>query len=151
MIPPSRNARPQDHVLLGVTELVGSSGPDDYEEKVRPGPLRRHALWGAGIAVLGVGLGRASALFRTGPEEYGLPPAAPGTVRPYLVAWTATGLAAAAVLRAAAAVIRSIGGAAGGALASRIQQWTIVTPMPSPAASWAQVSPHRRWASARRA
>ncbi|MBT2507700.1 hypothetical protein J7I98_17790 [Streptomyces sp. ISL-98] len=79
------------------------SGPGEYEEAVRPGPLWRHALWVAGITVLGVGLGWASALFRIGPEEYGLRSAAPGAVWPYLVAWTATGLAVAAALRAAAA------------------------------------------------
>ncbi len=86
-----------------MTELIDSSGPDDREENVRPGPLWRHALWVVGITVLGVGLGWASALFRIGPEEYGLPSVAPGAVWPYLVAWTATGLAAAAALRAAAA------------------------------------------------
>ncbi|WP_255305817.1 hypothetical protein [Streptomyces sp. Wb2n-11] len=56
-----------------------------------------------GITVLGVGLGWASALFRTGPEEYGLPSVAPGAVWPYLAVWTATGLAAAVALRVAAA------------------------------------------------
>ncbi|MFI1398630.1 hypothetical protein [Streptomyces sp. NPDC020681] len=87
-------------------ELLDPSSPDDYEEHeetVLPGPLWRHALWVAGITVLGVGLGWAGALFRIGPEEYGLPPAATGAVWPYLVTWTATGLAAAAALRAAAA------------------------------------------------
>ncbi|NUL05374.1 hypothetical protein HRW07_19480 [Streptomyces lunaelactis] len=88
---------------MGVNELLDPSSPDHYEETVLPGPLWRHALWAAGITVLGVGLGWAGALFRIGPEEYGLPPAAPGAVWPYLVAWTAIGLAAAAVLRAAAA------------------------------------------------
>ncbi|MFF4229572.1 hypothetical protein [Streptomyces sp. NPDC001820] len=84
-------------------ELLDPSSPDDYEETVLPGPLWRHALWVAGITVLGVGLGWAGALFRIGPEEYGLPSAAPGAVWPYLLAWTAAGLAAAAALRAAAA------------------------------------------------
>ncbi|MEW2085148.1 hypothetical protein [Streptomyces sp. NPDC005283] len=89
-------------VLLGVIELLDPSSSDDYEETVLPGPLWRHALWVAGITVLGVGLGWAGAFFRIGPEEYGLPSAAPGAVWPYLVAWTATGLGAAAALRAAA-------------------------------------------------
>ncbi|MEU4496742.1 hypothetical protein OG729_35590 [Streptomyces sp. NBC_00210] len=84
-------------------ELLDPTSPDDYEGAVRPGPLWRHALWVAGITVLGVGVGWAGALFRVGPKEYGLPPAAPGAVWPYLVAWTVIGLAAAAVLRAAAA------------------------------------------------
>ncbi|WP_228447360.1 hypothetical protein [Streptomyces paludis] len=72
-------------------------------EEVRPGPLWRHALWAVGMAVAGVGLGWAGALFRIGPEEYGLPAAAPGPVWGYLAAWTVIGLTAAAVLRAAAA------------------------------------------------
>lgn len=55
--------------------------------------------------VLGVAVGWAGALFRIGPEEYGLPSAAPGPVRPYLVAWITTGLMAAAALRAAAAKV----------------------------------------------
>ncbi|MGW0366110.1 hypothetical protein [Streptomyces sp. NPDC002990] len=82
--------------------FIDSSGSDD-EETVRPGPLWRHALWVAGVTALGVGLGWASALFRIGPEEYGLPSAAPGALWPYLLTWTATGLAAAAALRATAA------------------------------------------------
>ncbi|WP_406265536.1 hypothetical protein OHT93_07645 [Streptomyces sp. NBC_00191] len=86
-----------------MSELLIPSSPDDDAEAVLRGPLWRHAVWVASLAVLGVGLGWAGALFRIGPEEYGLPPAAPGPVWPYLVAWTVTGLAAAAVLRAAAA------------------------------------------------
>ncbi|WP_251069915.1 hypothetical protein [Streptomyces sp. ISL-96] len=88
---------------MGVIELIDPFSPDDHEQTVRPGPWWRHALWVAGITVLGVGVGWASAFFRVGPEEYGLPSAAPGEVWPYLLTWTATGLAAAAVLRAAAA------------------------------------------------
>ncbi|MFJ8665588.1 hypothetical protein [Streptomyces sp. NPDC093600] len=83
-------------------ELLDFSSADD-EERLAPGPWWRHAWWVAAIAVLGVGLGWAGALFRIGPEEYGLPPAAPGDVWPYLAAWTATGVAVAAVLRATAA------------------------------------------------
>ncbi|MGW7056139.1 hypothetical protein [Streptomyces sp. NPDC054887] len=79
------------------------SGPDDSEETVRPGPLWRHAVWVAGITVGAVGVGWASALFRIGPEEYGMPSAAPGAVWPYLAAWAAIGLVVAAALRAAAA------------------------------------------------
>lgn len=97
------NVRLPDRVLPGMIELLDPSTPDDYQEPVRTGPLWRHALWVAGITVLGVGLGWATALIRIGPEEYGLPSAASGAVWPYLVAWTATGLAAAAALRAAAA------------------------------------------------
>lgn len=96
--------RPPARVLLGVIELVDDpSTPESHEETVRPGPLWRHAVWVAGITVLGVGLGWAGALYRIGPEQYGLPSAAPGSVWPYLAAWTATGLAAATALRAAAA------------------------------------------------
>jgi hypothetical protein len=86
-----------------MNDLIEFSTTDDEEGSVRPGPLWRHALWAAGITALGVGLGWATALFRIGPDEYGLPSAAPGAVWPYLVAWTATGLAAAAALRAASA------------------------------------------------
>lgn len=75
----------------------------DDEGAIATGPLWRHALWVAGIAGLGVGLGWVGSMFRLGPEEYGLPPAAPGALWPYLAAWAATGLATAAVLRAAAA------------------------------------------------
>ncbi|MEN8653353.1 hypothetical protein ABCR94_22820 [Streptomyces sp. 21So2-11] len=78
------------------------SPPEGDEEPVPPGPLWRHAVWVGGVAVIGVGLGWIGALFRIGPEEYGLPPAAPGAVWPYLIAWTATGLVAAAALRATA-------------------------------------------------
>lgn len=83
-------------------EFDDLSNPDGQEEPVPPRPLWRHALWVAGVTGLGVGLGWASALFRVGPEEYGLPSAAPGALWPYLAAWAATGMVAAAVLRAAA-------------------------------------------------
>jgi hypothetical protein len=72
------------------------------DEAVVSGPLWRHALWTASVAILSVGLGWIGALFRIGPEEYGLPPAAPGPVWPYLAAWTAIGLLTAAVLRVTA-------------------------------------------------
>ncbi|WP_167368061.1 hypothetical protein [Streptomyces agglomeratus] len=84
-------------------EFLDSAGLDDGEETVRPGPWWRHALWVVGITALGVGLGWAVALFRIGPDTYGLPSAATGAAWPYLTAWAATGLAAAAALRAAAA------------------------------------------------
>lgn len=102
-------------VLVGMTESPGLSTPDSCtapdscsdsdgdEETLRPGPLWRHALWVVGVTVLGVGWGWAAASFRVGPDEYGLPLATPGKVQPYLVAWTATGLTAAAALRAVAA------------------------------------------------
>ncbi|MFD8333805.1 hypothetical protein ACFV42_14240 [Streptomyces solisilvae] len=92
-----------------MTEPPGFSGPDNCasfdgdEASLRPGPLWRHALWAAGVTILGVGLGWAGASFRSGPDEFGMPLAAPGQVRPYLLAWTATGLTAAAALRAVAA------------------------------------------------
>jgi hypothetical protein len=87
----------------GLSIADGPSNPDGDEEPLRSGPLWRHALWAAAVTVLGVGLGWVGALYRIGPEEYGLPSAAPGPVWPYLVAWTATGLVAAAALRATAA------------------------------------------------
>ncbi|WP_434588530.1 hypothetical protein [Streptomyces sp. A5-4] len=89
----------QSHDLCGPDDITP---PEDDEERVRPGPLWRHAVWMAGIAALGVGLGWVGALFRIGPEEYGLPPAAPGSVWPYVAAWTATGLVAAGAIRATA-------------------------------------------------
>ncbi|MGW7429026.1 hypothetical protein ACWGIN_05695 [Streptomyces sp. NPDC054861] len=75
----------------------------DTEEHVAEGPLWRHACWAAGVAALGVGLGWSGSLFRLGPEEYGLPPAAPGPVWAYLGVWFLTAVASAAVLRATAA------------------------------------------------
>lgn len=83
-------------------EFLDPSIADD-DEAVRPGPLWRHTVWVLGITALGVGLGWATALFRFGPAEYGLPSAAPGPVWPCLAAWTDTGLAMATVLRATAA------------------------------------------------
>lgn len=76
---------------------------DDADEEVRPGPLWRHAVWVVAVTAAGVALGWWSGLFRIGPEEYGLPSVAPGRLLPYLAAWTAIGLVAASVLRAAAA------------------------------------------------
>ncbi len=76
---------------------------DDDDESVRPGPFRRHALWVAAVTAAGVALGWVGALFRIGPEEFGLPPAAPGALWPYLLAWTVIGLTLAAVLRFVAA------------------------------------------------
>ncbi|MEU6708611.1 hypothetical protein [Streptomyces wuyuanensis] len=76
---------------------------DDADEEVRPGPLRRHALWVVAVTAAGVALGWWTGLFPIGPEGYGLPGVASGPLLPYLAAWTATGLVAASVLRAAAA------------------------------------------------
>ncbi|MFJ9327963.1 hypothetical protein ACIRPN_13460 [Streptomyces sp. NPDC101230] len=78
-------------------------GAADDEVTVRPGPLWRHALWVVGVAAFGVGLGWAGSLFRLGPDDYGLLTAAPGSPWTYVGAWAVTGLAAAAILRAAAA------------------------------------------------
>ncbi|MGW9299941.1 MULTISPECIES: hypothetical protein [Streptomyces] len=83
----------------------GEDGPADDEVTVRPGPLWRHALWVVGVAALGVGLGWAGSLFRLGPDDYGLLAAAPGSPWTYLAVWAVTGLAATAVLRAAAAKV----------------------------------------------
>ncbi|MEU2260750.1 hypothetical protein ABZ557_10795 [Streptomyces sp. NPDC019645] len=55
------------------------------------------------VTAAGMALGWWSGQFRIGPEEYGLPSVAPGPLLPYLAAWTAVGLVAASVLRAAAA------------------------------------------------
>ncbi|MFJ9636020.1 hypothetical protein [Streptomyces sp. NPDC101178] len=77
----------------------------DDEVTVRPGPLWRHALWVVGVTALGVGMAWAGSLFRLGPDDYGLLAAAPGSPWTYLAVWAATGLAAATVLRAAAAKV----------------------------------------------
>jgi hypothetical protein len=87
----------------------GSDGDEEDEESVRPGPLWRHALWVAGVTIFGVGWGWVGASFRLGPDEYGMPLATPGEVRPYLVVWTVTGLMAAGALRAVAARVPLIG------------------------------------------
>ncbi|MFJ7412576.1 hypothetical protein ACIQWZ_17430 [Streptomyces sp. NPDC098077] len=77
---------------------------DEHEdERVRSGPLWRHALWAALVTAAGLTLGWLGALFRIGPEEYGLPPAAPGALWPYLLAWAAIGLVLGAILRFVAA------------------------------------------------
>ncbi|WP_325051315.1 hypothetical protein [Streptomyces corynorhini] len=78
---------------------------DMDDETVRHGPLWRHALWAVVVTGFGVGFGWFTASFRLGPDEYGLPLAAPGPVWGYLVAWTVIGLVTAAVLRATAARI----------------------------------------------
>lgn len=79
---------------------------DEHEdERVRSGPLRHHALWAALVTAAGVTLGWLGALFRIGPEEYGLPPAAPGALWPYLLAWAVIGLGLSAILRFVAAKV----------------------------------------------
>ncbi|MEU8522183.1 hypothetical protein [Streptomyces sp. NBC_01216] len=89
-----------------MTAFPGRSVPQsvpDHDENVRRGPLWRHVVWVTGAALGGVGAGWASALFRFGPEWYGLPSAAPGPVWPYLLLWTGVGLAVATTLRGTAA------------------------------------------------
>ncbi|MFE9698292.1 hypothetical protein [Streptomyces sp. NPDC006270] len=83
-------------------DLPGTTSPvdsHDEDEGVRSGPLWHHVLWVAGVTAAGVTLGWLGALFRIGPEEYGLPPAAAGALWPYLLTWTVTGLGLGAVLR----------------------------------------------------
>ncbi len=101
---------------MGVTESPALSSPDDSstssdgdEESPRPGPLWRHALWVAGVTVIGVGWAWAGASFRVGPDDYGLPLATPGEVLPYLAVWTVTGLVVATGVRAVAARVPFIG------------------------------------------
>ncbi|MFE8911196.1 hypothetical protein [Streptomyces globisporus] len=85
---------------------VTSFDSDDSEDaEVRPGPLRRHVVWAVAVTTAGVALGWVGALFRIGPEEFGLPSAAPGALWPYLLAWAAIGLALAAILRSVAAKV----------------------------------------------
>ncbi|PWI04541.1 hypothetical protein DIZ27_44745 [Streptomyces sp. NWU339] len=75
----------------------------ESENSSRPGPLWRHVLWAVGFPLFGVGFGWASASFRLGPDEYGMPLAVPGQVWSHLIVWTVTGLVSAAALRAVAA------------------------------------------------
>ncbi|MFE2503878.1 hypothetical protein [Streptomyces rubiginosohelvolus] len=85
---------------------VVAVGSDDSEDaEVRPGPLWRHAVWVVAVTAAGVALGWVGALFRIGPEEFGLPPAAPGALWPYLLAWAAVGMALSAILRVVAAKV----------------------------------------------
>lgn len=117
---PGGNLWPPGHVPLGVNEShdhpssdgphdpglpddPGTSAGDGDEETLRRGPLWRHAVWVVCLTLVGVGLGWADASFRMGPDEFGMPLAVAGEVRPYLLTWTAAGLAVAAVLRAVAA------------------------------------------------
>ncbi|WP_329285116.1 hypothetical protein [Streptomyces sp. NBC_00691] len=86
-----------------MTGLFAPDPFDDDEGNVRPGPFWRHALWAVGISAAAVATGWLTSLFRIGFREYGLPPAAPGPVWPYLAAWAVIGLAVAAVLRITAA------------------------------------------------
>ncbi|MFI1223539.1 MULTISPECIES: hypothetical protein [unclassified Streptomyces] len=88
---------------MDLPESSNPVDPSDEDESVRPGPLWRHALWVAAVTAAGVALGWVGALFRIGPEEYGMPPAAPGALWPYLTAWAVIGLVLAAVLRCVAA------------------------------------------------
>jgi hypothetical protein len=113
---PTGNPGSAGRVLLCVTESPALPSPADCstssdgdEESLRPGPLWRHVLWVAGVTVVGVGWAWAGASFRVGPDEYGLPLATPGEVRPYLVVWTVTGLVVAVVVRAVAARVVVIG------------------------------------------
>ncbi len=106
---PKGNPVPPHDVLPAVTDLFAPDSPsgtdpfDDDEGAVRPGPFWRHALWVAGVSAAAVAAGWVTSLFRIGSEQYGLPPAAPGALWPYLAAWAAIGLAVATVLRATAA------------------------------------------------
>ncbi|MFG2645230.1 hypothetical protein ACGFYP_30165 [Streptomyces sp. NPDC048370] len=89
---------------MGVIEHLTPSLPEEEpEEPLRPGPLWRHTLWVVGITAGGVALGWTTGLFPIGLDPYGLPSTAPGSPWPYLLFWTAVGLALAAVLRATAA------------------------------------------------
>lgn len=105
MIGSGGNPGPAAHVLPTVIEYddSDSAGPD--EGAVRPGPFWRHALWATGVTAAAVAVGWATSLFRIGPEQYGLPPAAAGALWPYLAAWAVIGLLVAAVLRTAAAKV----------------------------------------------
>ncbi|WP_063886623.1 hypothetical protein [Streptomyces aureus] len=88
-----------------MTGLFAPGPFDDDEATVRPGPFWRHALWVVGVGAAAVAAGWVTSLFRIGSEKYGLPPAAPGALWPYLTAWAVTGLAVAAALRATAAKV----------------------------------------------
>lgn len=79
---------------------------DEHEdERLRSGPLWCHALWAALVTAAAVALGWLGAQFRIGPEEYGLPPVAPGALWPYLLAWAVIGLVLGGILRFVAAKV----------------------------------------------
>ncbi|MET9605107.1 hypothetical protein ABZZ17_08570 [Streptomyces sp. NPDC006512] len=78
---------------------------EQQEETRRRGPLWRHALWVVGVTALALGFGWAAASFRLGPEEYGLPPAGPGSPWGLLAVCAAAGVVTTAVLRTAAALV----------------------------------------------
>ncbi|MER5929850.1 hypothetical protein [Streptomyces sp. NPDC002054] len=88
-------------------EIIGSQDIADGEEEgeLRPGPLWRHALWVLGITACALCFAWVASLWRLGPEDYGIPSAAPGPLWPLLAVCGATGLAATALLRATAARI----------------------------------------------
>ncbi|QES49239.1 hypothetical protein DEJ50_16935 [Streptomyces venezuelae] len=88
-------------------EIIDSDdiADDEEEGELRPGPLWRHALWVLGITVCAVGAGWVASWWRLGPEDYGIPSAAPGPVWPLLAVCGAIGLAATTLLRATAARI----------------------------------------------
>ncbi|MFF5449083.1 hypothetical protein [Streptomyces sp. NPDC012888] len=82
------------------------SGPDQTAEpELRSGPLWRHALWAVAVTAAGMGLGWLAALYRLGPDEYGIPSAAEGSPWALLAVCAAAGLTAAALLRGTAARI----------------------------------------------
>ncbi|WP_411103790.1 hypothetical protein [Streptomyces sp. cmx-4-9] len=86
-------------------DLFGFDDPGGHEETRRPGPLWKHALRVVAVTACGLGLGWAAAAFRLGPPEYGIPRAAPGSPWALLGVCGGAGLAAAALLRGAAARI----------------------------------------------
>jgi hypothetical protein len=90
---------------MGLFSFDDVTGDEEREETRRSGPLWRHALWAVGISFCAVAMGWAASAFRLGPAEYGIPRAAEGSPWALLAVCAAVGLAAAALLRAAAARI----------------------------------------------
>ncbi|MFG2293340.1 hypothetical protein [Streptomyces sp. NPDC048603] len=88
-------------------EIINSGDIPDGEEEgeVRPGPWWRHTLWVLGVTAGAIAFAWVASSFRLGPEEYGIPRAAPGSLWPMLGVCAAVGLVAVAALRATAARI----------------------------------------------
>ncbi|MGW2015673.1 hypothetical protein [Streptomyces sp. NPDC001927] len=84
-------------------ELFNVDGNDDESAAPRSGPWWKHVLATVVVTVCGLALGWFAATFRWGPPEYGIPAAAPGSPWALLAACGAAGLAAAGLLRGAAA------------------------------------------------
>ncbi|MFJ7155360.1 hypothetical protein ACIQUQ_10505 [Streptomyces sp. NPDC101118] len=84
--------------MMELFDVEDNSDPSDIGHL----PPWRHAAWAASWAAAGTALGWAASRFRLGPDDVGIPVAAPGSPWPYLAVSLLAGLAAAGLLRAVA-------------------------------------------------